>query len=370
MTEISNFQEVTSLLGINGVRVGAGEYKYPCPACGAVAFEANDVFGHCFKCDASFNYVSYFAEMNGVSNKEAYKEIITKTGHTPVRSFVPTKKTEDEPRLAPVKVRDMAYRTMLSYLRLSQKHRADLIARGLSDDRIKTVGYKTYFVGDYAEKRNLAAAVIKKVGTLKGVPGYSLDKKGNATFPKMSKEGILVPYLNREHEVQGLQIRRNTEDLSIREDGKRENKYIWFSSKDRPDGVGPRTFVHYAVDWNKWFKKGYSPILKKKILLTEGAMKADIVHFLSGEPVIAVPGVNSLSEFQKELPFLRESGVETIVCCYDMDYLTNESVRRAEKKMKIMVEKAGLSFSRLTWDKRYKGLDDYLHGTGDISLVK
>ena len=94
-------------------------------------------------------------------------------------------------------------------------------------------------------------------------------------------------------------------------------------------------------------------------------MKGDIVHLLTGMSVLALPGVNSLKEFEKELPFLKELGVETIEDAFDMDYLSNENVQKARKTLKEVIKKYGFTYKLVTWETKaenhadLKGLDDY-----------
>ena len=46
--------------------------------------------------------------------------------------------------------------------------------------------------------------------------------------------------------------------------------------------------------------------------LTEGPMKADVIHYLTGQTVLAVAGVNSLTQLELILPQLHEQGVEPV----------------------------------------------------------
>ena len=62
------------------------------------------------------------------------------------------------------------------------------------------------------------------------------------------------------------------------------------SSAGLEEGCGAKTWVHLAGD------------PRPLVLLTEGPMKADVIHFLTGQTVLAVAGVNSLSQLR---PLLR-----------------------------------------------------------------
>lgn len=56
-------------------------------------------------------------------------------------------------------------------------------------------------------------------------------------------------------------------------------------------------------------------------------MKADVVHFLSGQTVLAVAGVNTLTQLELILPQLRGQGVERIMTAFDMDFMENPHVQ-------------------------------------------
>ena len=368
--EISTFPEVASLLGIKPLRVNASENKYPCPYCGKVDVQANDLFGKCWNCDddGKFNYISYYAAMTGLSTSDATREISQKVGRS-AGSFIKVEIKKEKDPLAPIEELDKTNRTLLSLLPLSMRHRDDLKARGLSDNDIKRLGYRTYDISYKSDREALAQNIINKGCSLKQVPGFYNDpESGKPTFC-WRKAGILVPYVNRHGFIQGFQQRKNNELLKPYWDGKKwkdENKYDWISSKDtpkspKPNGTSSRTFTHYACDFYHDFNYGEDkPILTDTILLTEGAMKADIIHALSRIPCLAVPGVNCLEEFEAELAFLKDEGVETIISAFDMDYLSKKEVKKACDKLEALIKNNGFNFKRATWNPEYKGYDDYL----------
>ena len=66
---------------------------------------------------------------------------------------------------------------------------------------------------------------------------------------------------------------------------------------------------------------------KPTVLLTEGPLKADVIHYITGQTVIAVPGVNSLKHLKETLEYLQSQGTTKVMTCFDMDYLKNPHVR-------------------------------------------
>jgi hypothetical protein len=362
--EIATMPIVAELLSLTSKRAGSSR-KYPCPKCGKMAFEANDIKGHCFKCGFGGNYITYYAVACGISTKEATKRIAASTGGTTTFTYTPTEEPEEP--IADISVRDKAYRTLLSNLSLSKKHIADLKARGLDEDTIKNLGYKSFYLGPQKARVEITEKIINSGASIDGVPGFYLNQDTKSGFYGKyilcwRKQGILVPYIDCEGNVQGFQVRKDNEKLEKDEDGKLENKYDWISSKGKKKGCGSRAYVHFACDFYGDFKtKKKQPVLAKEMIITEGAMKADIAHALTGLPIIAVPGVETLLELDSVLDYLKANGVEEIMNGFDMDYMTNPNVQRAQEKLEAMVNSKGLKYSRLVWDENYKGIDDYTY---------
>ena len=91
-------------------------------------------------------------------------------------------------------------------------------------------------------------------------------------------------------------------------------------------------------------------------------MKADVIHFLTGQTVLAVAGVNSLSQLRPVLEELQAAGMEQIMTAFDMDYLINPHVRAGQENLAHLLDQCGISYGTYLWDPRYKGLDDYIWG--------
>ena len=89
-------------------------------------------------------------------------------------------------------------------------------------------------------------------------------------------------------------------------------------------------------------------------------MKADVIHALSGQTVLAVPGVNALNHLEKSLRFLREQGTRQIMTAFDMDYMSNPHVQNGYQDLARILSKLNMSYGTYLWDPEYKGLDDYI----------
>ena len=66
--------------------------------------------------------------------------------------------------------------------------------------------------------------------------------------------------------------------------------------------------------------------------MTEGLLKADIAHCLTGRSFVAVAGVNSLNGLESALRCMAQNGTKLVVEAYDMDKLENEYVAEADRK--------------------------------------
>lgn len=151
--------------------------------------------------------------------------------------------------------------------------------------------------------------------------------------------GILIPVRDLRGRIQGLQIRR---------DNVSRRKYRWVSSAGREDGCAAETWVHCAG----------RPATE--VILTEGALKADIVHALTGRTVIAVAGVNALNHLEPVLHELHSHGTEKIMTAFDMDFLTNPHVQSGYEHLAAILNRTGLRYGTYVWNPAYKGLDDFL----------
>lgn len=273
--------------------------------------------------------------------------------------------------MADISQRNRVYRAFLEELTISEKNKSMLLARGFDTEEIEAIGYRTLPARDEIDFVALCKRLQMAGHNLRGIPGFLQLAKGNWTFVSMTK-GILMPQLDRENRIFGLQLRKDDDQRKyIEETGELESKCGWFSSKNCRSGCGVKAneSVHYACDFK--YKDGkYVPVLGETVILTEGSMKADLIHaFMKNAPVISIPGVNILNPVENELQFLRESGVKSILLCFDMDYKSNENVQNALEKVQAMIKKGGVNPVQKDWETKVcvnnitydlKGLDDYM----------
>lgn len=186
--------------------------------------------------------------------------------------------------------------------------------------------------------------------TLQGVPGFYTDNAGRWTINFGSRTaGILLPAVGMDGLICGMQIRLDT-PLRRRDDppGKSGAKYIWLSSIGKPHGVTSGSPLHFVGE-----------PFAKTVYVTEGLLKADIAHCLTGRSFVAVAGVNSLNGLESALRCMAQNGTKLVVEAYDMDKSENEYVADAAEKVQQIAHTAGLQSTSLVWNTAYKGIDDW-----------
>lgn len=318
------------------------EVEASCPFCrdhgpGKYHLSLNTVTDQyrCNLCGASGNSVSLYARIHGISNKEAYLELTKDSKVYPMPSQPVPKIQERTPRA--LEERHAVYSEMLSFLTLSEKHRENLLERGLSDERIVQNGYKS--MPETSEQRRLLAKLVGSSYDLLGIPGYYM-RYGQWTIA--GPNGFLIPVRNKDGLIQGLKIRLD----DTAEPGR---KYRWFSSRGRTMKHGTRSYSWIHVTGDR---------TRKRAFLTEGPLKGDVASFLANDALfICTGGVNAIKGLRETILTL---GVREIVEAMDMDQMTNPQVRDAILAMRREVQKIpGIQYSKYSWNPAYKGVDDY-----------
>ena len=234
-----------------------------------------------------------------------------------------------------IDARHATYRALLSKLTLASDHKENLLGRGLTDADIERLGYKTTPVVGMTQ---IAKQLQSEGLYLAGVPGFYRDDNGAWTFIH-EKRGILIPVRDRYGRIQGLQIRR---------DNVEKRKFRWVSSTEKKDGCKAEGWTHLS-----------GPV-RPMLVLTEGPMKADVINALTGLTVLAVPGVNSLTQLELTLTELRSEGLVEIKTAFDMDFATNHHVQNGYNNLLQLLGDMGFRYGTYLWNPAYKGLDDYI----------
>ena len=273
---------------------------------------ATDQF-RCNLCGASGNSVTLYARLNGVSNRQAFQTLSRGTNVYPIPKQ-PTPQNTEERQPVPLEKRHTVYSAMLDHLTLLDKHRDDLLERGLSEERIARNQYRS--MPETEQGRRLLAALLRSRGfNLLGVPGFR-TYYGDWTLA--GPNGFLIPVRNKDGLIQGLKIR-----LDDTGDGR---KYRWLSSRDMPNGTWSYSWVHVTGDTTS-----------KRAYLTEGPLKGDVASFLAHDALfVCIGGVNALNGLTDTL---RSLNVTEVVEAMDMDQDTKPEVRNAILTMRKEVQK-------------------------------
>lgn len=293
-------------------------------------------FYRCNLCGAHGNSLTLYARIKELSNGEAYRELKTGGNIYPLPQQPAPQNTERQP--LSLEKRHAAYSAMLSFLTLSDQHRANLLERGLSDERIERNLYRS--MPETPQARRLLATLVGMNHELLGIPGF-YTRYGEWTVA--GPVGLLIPVKDMNGLIQGLKIRLDDET-------KPNRKYRWLSSRDKNLQNGTRSYSWVHVTGNRQSKLAF---------ITEGPLKGDVASFLSHDSLfVCIGGANS---FGKLRDTLLDLGVTEAVEAMDMDQMTNPKVRAAVLAMRKEVRKIpGIKYTKYPWNPAYKGIDDYL----------
>lgn len=349
--------DIIPLLSIPQPPRGRSSYNIPCPNCDSARTKPRDWHCNisleknvycCPKCGqfqgGVFDLYAYYMGVprdqvegilngdggaSGQSGKQSGKKAGKKAKHAPEPPAIP------QAALADVTVRDRTYRALLAKLALASDHRENLLGRGLTDEAIAQFGYRTTpVVGFHA----LAKELVDEGFQLFGVPGFYKNKEDRWTI-NFNRRGIMIPCRDRLGRIQRIHIRLDHE---------KRNKFRPLSSGGKFNGCATENWCHLV-----------GPV-RENILLIEGYMKADIVHHFTGQTVLAIPGVTSLTQLVDVLLELIGLGVRHVMTCFDMDYLMNWHVEGAYINLINLLGCLDLTFGTYLWVPDYNGLDDYI----------
>ena len=387
--------DVAYLLNLHVRHKNAASLDVDCPFCGEKKGKLNlntrkNVF-KCNRCGESGGMLSLYGKIYGLDNQTACKEIKDALGKNEQAPSYQVRKREiapKEPEIpnavpAPDDVRHKTYSMFFSMLVLADTHRQNLLKRGFTERQIEENGYKSTPVFGY---KKLTKKLLEAGCTVEGVPGFHQDRDGEWTIHFSNKSsGFLVPVRNMDGLIVGAQIR-----LDHPYGGR---KYIWLSSTNFHMGTSSGSPVHLAGNPGE-----------KTIFVTEGPLKGDLAHALSGRTFGCVPGANQYANLPPFLGEMKQMGTQSVYEAYDMDKLLKtacrgdysekcihcenyrkdwkqqaipcekkcvkrQNIQRGCQKLTQICRELGLSVKTLTWDvddagdwaEHVKGVDDYLH---------
>lgn len=309
--------------------------------------------------------------------------------------------------------------------------------RKIGMETIAIRGYCSYPEKPWETAKNVLGQLydnpaFKDKSFKQGFPGFYLDQYNNWTMVR--HQGILIPYRDLHNQVVGFQIRNDNPPNMITVDSrlydgllavikqpnfvtvldngeiiaelemkigqklefkrgdkigyvklKKGQRYIWFSSANKPGGTGaggldnpipyhvavPSKELQHNNELVKLHKDSEEhgvTIKSESIWITEGGLKADLAidHIVNayadeidsvGKVMLAVPGVNT---WRTLLPALEAMGVKRINIAFDMDAAENKKVQKHFIEM-VQFLKTNYEVYIALWSLEHaKGIDEIL----------
>lgn len=274
-------------------------------------------------------------------------------------------KQTEEIQPAPLEIRDFVYASLLRLSPASKYECLTIGKKGLRERGLENFSDYGALPCSASERKDLAfqlrlllnqkfpSFVRENPHGLAHIPGFWINDSGEAClwsekdFPQPM---LLIPYRNPWGRIQSCQIRFSG---SINRGQKR---YLWLSLPSM-QSAGSGTPIHYA-NW-KDFGAAHP---NRPVLITEGALKADVVakfcpHFL----IVANSGVGCAHEI-----IARITRGKKVSLAFDNDYHENPAVIRQLAKLILLISEFDDSkvsvknTAILIWERSYKGIDDAL----------
>ncbi len=339
---------------------------------------------NCLKCNAHGNVKKYVAMHAGISLDEAYKEMMVFTGNwrdlngnSNRQAY--TKPKVEERRLPQARRKksneelDIINNWLLDQFSLCQQDYMELKSRGFSDKTIEACRFRSW-PENFSERDNIE--FMKKFQRETGInpegrPGFYMTPEKVWVFK--NGKGIIQPFVDAGHRIFGFHTRRRDDELKKMK-GK-QAKCLWHTSADEYMGTKAEAGIHFACDWVPTSTGALRPADKnpdgsrKMWTITEGMIKAELYHQYTGEPTMAVPGVNAASQLLPYLKWLSSRGVTDIRLAFDADYRTNPHVQKAMERTEQAILQSGMNCKRARWNTFavingskvdcLKGIDDY-----------
>lgn len=391
-----NIADVCSLLPLTVRRRLSNSIYADCPFCNNNKKGKLNVnlVKNTYRCnynpDHAGGMLELYAQYHNISRSDAYREICDalRTGEPKKAAYraapcilPPPANTVD---IADLETRHQTYSMLFAGLILTETHKRSLMARGLSEEQIRQHGYKSTPAFGYTQ---MASRLLERGCTLQGVPGFYVDDNGEWTLsfhPRSS--GILIPVMSIDGRVQGAQIRL---DNPIE-----DTKYFWFSSAEKNQGCSSGSPVHFIGDPQS-----------KSVFVTEGGLKGNVAHGLSGRTFLCNAGVTQIQGLRQALLILKGLGLQKVYETNDMDkdmdilchcdykvekcamcehreqyrdteicpkkQIKRDNIRRGCAGLLTLCMELELDAERLTWDKRPDGLwAGKLKGIDNFELFK
>ena len=275
---------------------------------------------------------------------------------------------------APLEIRDFIYASLLRLSPASKYECLTIGKKGLRERGLENFSDYGALPCSASERKDLAAQIRLLLNQnfpsfvrenprgLAHIPGFWTNDYGQACLwseKDFQRPMLLIPYRNPWGKIQSCQIRFSG---SVRHAQKR---YLWLSLPSM-QSAGSGTPIHHA-NW-KDFGAACS---NRPVLITEGALKADVVaKFCSQFFIVANSGVGCAHDL-----IARITHGKKVCFAFDNDYHEKPAVIRYLAKLILLISDFDdiKSFTEniviLKWERRFKGIDDALLNAAKIVEV-
>lgn len=283
----------------------------------------------------------------------------------------PIKPPKKKARLAPIEIRDFAYRKLIEFSPASKFPQIVDGPKGLRSRRILNFDDFGGLPPTFLERQKLAKLIRSSVNlqfpeyvrkfqsSLSGIPGFWLDRYGKYQLwieKNYSSPFLIIPYRNDQGIIQACQLRAMTETQN-------EMRYFWLSTPRKSGGISCGSPLHFVRPMTKF------SAFSKPILVTEGALKSETLQiFYPDFNVVALGGIAS-SHFD----FIKAARYFPLFAAFDNDYSENPQVlRQLARFIKARLKDADIhqykpNLKLLSWSYCFKGIDEALLNNQSIS---
>jgi hypothetical protein len=233
------------------------------------------------------------------------------------------------------------YQALLEQLELSPEHREDNRRRGLPDEQLDRLSYRTL---PRQGRHKVARALHDRFGdVVLRVPGFVIKDGGRGRYLTLAASGLAVPVRDVRGRIVAVKVRNP--------DAGNRARWFWLSSS-KHGGPGPGSPAHVPA--------GVTPGASL-YRVTEGERKADICHLLSGVPTVSAPGATN---WRPALEALLALEAKRVRLAYDRDAEDKAEVARGLAALNEALLAEGIAVEAEFWDPVHKGLDDLLAAGG------
>lgn len=286
----------------------------PCPICGHADWCSYSVDGSRVICRRTeTGSIKTGQDAHGVQ----FYVHLTEVGKAHYQSRIEQERAAAEtiPQASPEFTHEF-YTGMLHKLSLTSAHREALRTRGLADEEIDRLGYRSWpdeppwkFARRMCDQYGIESCL--------SIPGfyYAENKAGTKRYLTLNyRPGFIISSLNLDGQIQALITRSDKTDGA---------KYLILSSKKR-GGFTPSMDCHVPNLESSMRLTGTVSTVR----ITEGVLKADIATLKSGILTLGLQGLT----WKRSLPTLQRLAPARILIAFDADASCNLHVAQSLKR--------------------------------------